>query len=108
MNFLEVSQRFEQAESGTDSFKILSKDTFQLMTLDPENAGLYFLIGTVARAYVRRYEDQGVSPAFADQAKTTVVGYTTKINQALSAEPMARLRLLGEVAIDYEWHMHDF
>lgn len=108
MSFQDVAERFERAESGTDSFKTLFKEAFQLMTSDPDNAGLYFVIGIAAQAYVRRYEDQGVTPEFADRAKATLAGYTAKIVQALASDAQTRLRLLGEVAIDYEWHMPDF
>jgi hypothetical protein len=108
MSFQEVAARFAQAESGTDSFKSLSKDAFQLMKSDPGNAGLYFAIGIAAQAYVRKYEDQGVTPEFADRAKAIFVGYNTKIVEGLASDAAARLRFLGEVVIDYEWHVHDF
>lgn len=108
MTFQDVAARFERAESGTDSFKTLSKDAFELMKSDPGNAGMYFVIGITAQAYVRRYEDQGVMPEFAGHAKTILTGYNTKIVQALASDAATRLRLLGEVAIDYEWHVPDF
>ena len=108
MNFQDIEERFERAQSGTDSFKILFKEAFQLMTSDPDNAGLYFVIGIAAQAYVRKYEDQGVMPEFADHAKTILAGYNTKIVQALASDAVTRLRLLGEVAVDYEWNMPDF
>ncbi len=108
MNFQDIATRFEHAESGTDSAKVLFKDAFNMMKSDPENAGLYFVIGSAARAYVRAYEDQGISPEFADRAKITMVGFNAKINLALNADAATRLRLLGEVAIDYEWNVRDF
>jgi hypothetical protein len=108
MSFKDIAARFEHAESGTDSFKTLFRDAFQLMKSDPPNAGLYFVIGIAAQAYVRKYEDQGVAPEFADQAKVILVGYNARIVEALSADAAMRLRLLGEVAIDYEWRVNDF
>lgn len=108
MSFQDAAARFERAESGTDSFKILSRDAFQAMKDDAPNAGLYFVIGIAAQSYVRQYEDQGVTPEFADRAKAILVGYDAKIVQALAADPATRLRLLGEVAVDYEWQVHDF
>ena len=108
MNFQDIEERFERAQSGTGSFKILFKEAFQLMTSDPDNAGLYFVIGIAAQAYVRRYEDQSVMPEFADHATTILAGYNTKIVQALASDAVTRLRLLGEVAVDYEWNMPDF
>lgn len=108
MSFQDIAARFERAESGTDSFKTLYKDCFQLMKDDPDNAGLYFVIGIAAQAYVRKYEDQGISGEFADRAKATLVGYNTKLVQALACDAATRLHRLGEVAIDYEWHVPDF
>ena len=108
MSFQEISMRFARAESGTDSFKLLYKDCYQLMKSDPDNAGLYFVVGVAAQAYVRGYEDQGVSSEFADHAKAILVGYNNRLVQALGADPATRLRVLGEVAIDYEWDVHDF
>jgi Tat protein secretion system quality control protein TatD with DNase activity len=108
MNFQDVAARFERAESGSDSFKTLFRDAFDQMRIDADNAGLYFVIGIAAQSYVRRYEDQGVDPEFADKAKAILVGYNTKLVQALASDATTRLRLLGEVAIDYEWHQPDF
>ena len=108
MNFQDTATRFERAESGTDSFKILAKDAYQAMKDDAANAGLYFVIGVAAQSYVRRYEDQGVAPEFADRAKAILVGYHAKILPALAADAATRLRLLGEVAVDYEWLVQDF
>jgi hypothetical protein len=108
MNFKDTATRFERAESGTDSFKMLAKDAYQAMKDDPGNAGLYFVIGVAAQSYVRRYEDQGVAPEFADKAKAILVGYNAKIVEALAGDAGTRLRLLGEVALDYEWQVQDF
>jgi hypothetical protein len=108
MNFQAVATRFENADSGTDSFKVLYRDAFELMKTDPDNAALYFVVGTVARAYVRRYEDQGVSLESADRATATLVGYNNKVLQALATDAGQRLRLLGEIALDYEWSVSDF
>lgn len=108
MTFNDIAQRFESAESGTDSFKAFAKEAFQLMKNDPENAGLYFVAGVAAHSYVRQYEDQGVTPAFADGAKATLADINTRLIEALASEPAKRLRLLGEVAIDYEWNVTDF
>ena len=108
MSFPDIARRFEQASSGTDSFKTLYHDVFDLMKSDPANAALYFVIGSAARSYVRRYEDQGIAPEFADRAKATLVGFNAKIVECLSADAATKLRLLGEVAIDYEWNVVDF
>ena len=108
MNFVEAASRFEASESGTDSFKLLYKAAFSLMTQDTENAALYFVIGVAAHAYVINYEDQGVSPDFADRAKTVMLAFNSKIAEALKSDPPARLRILGEVASDYQFNVHEF
>lgn len=107
-NFKTIAERFERAESGTDSFKVFYKDAFELMKIDPENAGLYFLVAVASQSYVRRYEDQGVEPQFADRAKATLNGFNTKLIEALESDPARRLQLLGEVAVDYEWNVAEF
>ena len=108
MSFKEIAERFEHANSGSESFKSLFKDAFLTMQSDPENAGLYFVIGVAARAYVRKYEDQAISAEFADSAKSIIVGYNAKVCQSLTADPATRFRLLSEIAIDYEWNVADF
>lgn len=108
MNFKQIAARFEQAESGSDSFKQLSRDAFESMKTDVDNAALYFLIGVAARSYVSRYEDQGVSGEFADRAKAVLVGYNDRLIAALGADAQTRLHVLGEVAVDYEWQVSDF
>lgn len=108
MNFQDIAAHFAHMESGTDSFKMLAKDSFLLMNSDPDNAGLYFVIGVAAQSYVRKYEDQGVTPEFADHAKVIMNGFNQKICQGLQSDPATRLHLLGEVAIDYEWTVRDF
>lgn len=108
MTFDEEARRFEAAESGTDSFKLLYKAAFRLMAEDPARAAFYFVIGVAAHGYVLQYEDQGVSPEAADKAKAIVVGFNKKIAQALASPPDAGLRLLGEVTSDYQFNVHDF
>ena len=108
MNFTEISTRFVDSSSGTDAFKAFFRDAFQLMKNDPENAGLYFVVGVAAQSYVRMYEDQGITAEFADAAKATLAGFNAKLIEALAADPAKRLKLLGQVATDYEWNVRDF
>ena len=108
MNFQEIAQRFARSSSGTDAFKAFYKDTFELMKTDSVNAALYFVVGVIAQSFVRRYEDQGITADFADSAMAILVGYNNKISQALGADPAERVRLLSDVALDYEWNVHDF
>lgn len=108
MAFQDIAQRFDSAPSGTDAFKSFYKDAFALMKTDPDNAGLYFVVGIAAQSYVRTYEDQGISGEFADAAKATLSGFNARLVEALASAPQKRLQLLGEVAIAYEWDVHDF
>lgn len=108
MTFKEIAQRFEQSESGSDSFKFFFKDVFELMKSDPYNAGLYFVVGVAAQTYVIKYEDQAVDPEFADRAKATLEGFNERLLGALEKSADDRLRILGEVAVDYEWKVDAF
>ncbi len=108
MTFKEITQRFAQSESGSDSFKQFYKDAFELMKADPDNAGLYFVVGIAAQTYVIKYEDQAVDPAFADRAKATLEDLNARLLQSLEQDAEQRLRVLGQVAVEYEWHVDAF
>ena len=108
MTFQETAATFEQSGGGTDDFKRLYKEAFHLMKTDTENAGLYFVIGVAAHAYVIQYEDQGVSTEFADKAKGFLVDFNQKICQALTADTATKLALLGEIATQYQFDIPEF
>ncbi|RZL89216.1 MAG: hypothetical protein EOP82_20540 [Variovorax sp.] len=108
MNFKQITDQFNESSLGTDAFKTLYKSAFDLMKADPDNASLYFVIGTAARAFVMRYEDQGLSGEFVDEARATMHRMNAKILAALASDPAQRLRLLSEVAMDYEWNVTAF
>jgi hypothetical protein len=108
MSFEEVSRQFAQSESGTDSFKILFRRAFELMQEDAPNAALYFVIGIAAQAYVRRYEDEGVTSDFANETKKTLEAFNAKILRGLQSDPATRLVLAGEVANEYEHRITTF
>ncbi len=108
MTFQEIAAQFKAAESGTDSFKRLYKDAFHLVESDMENAGLYFTIAVIAQAYVRRYEDEAVPNDLANRAKALLESFNAKIVQGLAGDAATRLRLLGEVANEYQVQVHDF
>jgi hypothetical protein len=108
MTFKEITQVFEKSESGSDSFKAFYKAAFDLMKVDPDNAGLYFVVGVAAQTYVIKYEDQAVDPGFADRAKATLEGFNRRLLGALESQPAERLRVLGGVAVDYEWKVDAF
>ena len=108
MTFQQIAAQFESAESGTDSFKRLYKDAFHLVETDVENAGAYFVIAVIAQAYVRRYEDEAVPIELANRAKALLQRFNAKVVQGLGADAATRLRLLGEVAHEYQVHVTDF
>lgn len=108
MTFKEITERFARSESGSDSFKLFFKEAFELMKSDPDNAGLYFVVGVAAQTYVIKYEDQAVDPEFADRAKATLESFNRRLLEALDMEPLARLRVLGQVAVEYEWKVDAF
>ena len=108
MTFQDIADRFERSGSGSDAFKALSKSAFDLMKEDSENAALFFVIGVAAKSYVRVYEDQAVTEAVAERAKTILCGYTAQVQQALAAQPAERFRVASRIAADYEWNVADF
>jgi len=108
MNFQDAADRFRNSGAGTDDFKRLYKDMFDLMSRDTTNAGLYFVIGTAAHSYVAQYEDQGVSGEFSDRAKEILVGFNRKISLALDSDAATRLAILGEVAAEYQLRVPEF
>jgi hypothetical protein len=108
MSFAEIAERFSTLPSSTDSFKVFYKSVFELMKTDAENAGLYFVVGIAAQSFVRNYEDQGLSAEFVDGAKALLVGMNDKLLAALACPADERLRVLGEIAVQYEWHVTDF
>ena len=108
MNFQDAADRFRNSGAGTDDFKRLYKDMFDLMSRDTANAGLYFVIGTAAHSYVAQYEDQGVSGEFSDRAKEILVGFNRKISLALDSDAATRLSILGEVAAEYQLRVPEF
>ncbi len=108
MTFQDTATQFEKSDGGTDDFKRLYKEAFDLMKSDSANAALYFVIGVAAHAYVMRYEDQAVTTELAESAKATLVGFNAKIRQALAADAATRLTLLGEIASEYQFRVTSF
>lgn len=108
MTFEEIAQQFSHSQSGSDSFKLLYEQSFDLMRHDPDNAGLYFVVGVAAQTYVIKHEDQAVAPEFADRAKATLERFNNRVTAALQMPPAQRLRALGDIAVDYEWHEDAF
>ena len=99
MTFQETAAQFAQSGGGTDDFKRLYKEAFNLMKTDSANAALYFVIGVAAHAYVLTYEDQAVTTELAESAKATLVGFCRKLEQALAGDPAARLAAFDDVFV---------
>jgi len=108
MSFQDIAAQFAAAESGTDSFKRLYKDSFHLAETEVENAGAYFVIAVIAQAYVRRYEDEAVPTELANRAKALLERFNAKVVEGLKSDAAMRLRLLGEVANEYQAKVTDF
>ncbi|WP_332816049.1 hypothetical protein [Ramlibacter sp.] len=108
MSFPDLVRRFEQAPSATDSFKFFYRESFELMNSDPENAALLFIVGSIAKAFVRKYEDQELSPEFVDAAKRLMLRMSHKALHAMADTPAVRLRAAGEIATEYEWKITSF
>lgn len=108
MDFDDAARRFGLASSGSDAFKTLSREMLSLMKSDPSNAAFYFVIGIAARSYVQRYEDQGVSGAFADSSHAALVALCARVSATLRAPPEQRLRTISELVVDYEFGITAF
>lgn len=108
MDFKAIAERFATSPPGTDAFKAFYQDVFEHMKHDPENAALYFVVAVAAQAYVLKYEDQAVPTELSDFAKRTLVEFNGKLVEALRSDPRKRLRLAGEVAVDYQWNVTAF
>lgn len=108
MTFQQLAQAFEQGPSGTDQFKVLYRGAFDLMKSDPANAALYFAVGVAAHSYVSKYEDQGVDPAIADEAKARLERYNRQLVAALPGDAAQRLQAASVIATNYQWDVADF
>lgn len=108
MDFKTVSEIFLESSIGTDSFRELYKNSFLLMKEDQENAIIYHLIGTMARSYVLVYDDQPIKPENALKSKALFEHYNNKILKALEGDAESRLKIVSEIAIEYQNDIHDF
>ncbi|MCC8378165.1 MULTISPECIES: hypothetical protein [Xenorhabdus] len=108
MIFDEIKDRFASAGIGTDAFRELYRETFDLMNEDKDNAVIYFLVGVAARSYVLRYDDQEVDPDFAEQSKILMEGFVEKIALSLKQSFEKRIKIASEVASDYHWKTSSF
>ena len=102
MSFSSVVHEFRNALPGTDAFKRVRVQCEQIIRTVPEQAALCFVIGEFCRAYVLFYEDQEVSPEFAQQVQAQLLGYMDSLEAALSNGDSCTLSgALNEVVVAY-------
>lgn len=103
MTFSEVVTTFANSLPGTDSYVKLRIAMRKLIQEDPHNASVYFLIFGFARTYVMLYEDQEVSPQFAEDNQKLMLSYLKILEQALQKGDAAELyQALNQVVNEYE------
>lgn len=108
MNFKSISHDFFESSVGTDSFRELYKKSFLLMKEEPQHAIIYHLIGCIARSYVTTYDDQEVKPENALKAKSLLEHFNNKILTALDSDAETCLKIVSEISLEYQYHIHDF
>lgn len=103
MTFSEVTKTFATSLPGTDSYVKLRKAMHSLIQDDPKNAAVYFLIFGFARTYVMLYEDQEVSPQFAEDNQKLMLSYLNILDEALKKQDAQSIyQALNKVVNEYE------
>lgn len=103
MTFSEVTKTFATSLPGTDSYVKLRKAMKSLIQEDPNNASVYFLIFGFARTYVMLYEDQEVSPQFAEDNQKLMLSYLNILDEALQKQNAESIyQALNKVVNEYE------
>ncbi|VCU68937.1 hypothetical protein PIGHUM_00996 [Pigmentiphaga humi] len=102
MNFNDLIQRFAAQAPGTDSFLKVKEGALALVSSDSRHAAAYFLIYGFARSYVILYEDQGIDPAFAETAKSQLLSYMTRLQEAFKSDaPADIVDAMNWIVLDY-------
>jgi translation initiation factor 2B subunit (eIF-2B alpha/beta/delta family) len=103
MTFSEVIKIFATSLPGTDSYVKLRNAMRELIQEDPNNASVYFLIFGFARTYVMLYEDQEVSPQFAEDNQKVMLSYLNILDRALREQSAESIyQALNKVVSEYE------
>ncbi|GAA5114619.1 hypothetical protein GCM10023211_24370 [Orbus sasakiae] len=103
MTFSEVVTTFASSLPGTDTYVKLRHAMQKLIQDDPSNASVYFLIFGFARTYVMLYEDQEVSPQFAEDNQKLMLSYLNILEGALKQGDASSLySALNRVVNEYE------
>ena len=108
MTFDELAANFRNSPSSIDAVKLLYRGAYELMKTEVDNAGLYFVIGVAGQSFVRSWDDQELTVEFLDKSKSEIEGLLDTLLRALHSEPAEKLRLLGQAATEYEWHIKGF
>lgn len=103
MSFKSAVDRFANSLPGTDAYVALRQDMQALIRSETSAAAAYFLISGFAKTYVMLYEDQEVSPEFAEIGQKLMLNYLNKINAALEMHNKeSLLAAMNEIIADYE------
>lgn len=103
MTFSDAVTAFAKSLPGTDAYVNLRRAMQTLIRLEPANAAVYFLIFGFARTYVMLYEDQEVSPEFAEDNQKVMLSYLNVLNEALKSGDVANLySAMNRVVNQYE------
>ncbi|WP_085246828.1 hypothetical protein [Gilliamella mensalis] len=103
MTFSDVTKTFATSLPGTDSYVKLQKAMSALIQEDPQNASVYFLIFGFARTYVMLYEDQEISPQFAEENQNLMLSYLNILDEALNKQDAQSIyHALNKVVNEYE------
>ncbi|OCG23906.1 hypothetical protein A9G11_04550 [Gilliamella sp. wkB108] len=103
MTFSEVTKTFATSLPGTDTYVKLRKAMQTLIQEDPKNAAVYFLVFGFARTYVMLYEDQEISPQFAEDNQKVMLSYLNILDEALNKQDAESIyQALNKVVNEYE------
>lgn len=103
MKFSEVVESFSTSLPGTDTYVKLRQSMQTLVREDPANSSIYFLIFGFARTYVMLYEDQEISPQFAEENKKVMFSYLRILDEALKKKnENSAYNALNQVVNNYE------
>ena len=104
MTFQAIFETFQTLPNGTDAYQQLKNECEQaiIRAENPLEHCSLFLIYGFAKNYVLLYEDQAVTPVFADKVKAQIVTYRHELNEALSTKDTSRiLTALNNVSKQY-------
>lgn len=103
MAFSDVVSTFARSLPGTDTYVKLRQAMQKLIQEDPSNAAAYFLVFGFARTYVMLYEDQEVSPQFAEDNQKLMLSYLNILDEALKkGDALSLYNALNRVVNEYE------